>query len=70
MHKGLLTYHKNNPDDVGDVIAYVYGLSGVIAAITIVIMTITFPTENIKNCIKIKVAPKVYLVEEAIKLTK
>jgi hypothetical protein len=29
-----------------------------------------FPTQNIKNCIQIKVAPKVYLIEEAIKIVK
>lgn len=29
-----------------------------------------FPTDNIKNCLQIKIAPKVYLIEEAIKLAK
>lgn len=33
-------------------------------------MIVIFPLQEIKDCVKIKIAPKVYLVEEAAKLIK
>ena len=33
-------------------------------------LIVNFPVEEIKDCVKIKVAPKVYLIEEAAKLIK
>ena len=33
-------------------------------------LLVNFPVEEIKDCVKIKVAPKVYLIEEAAKLIK
>ena len=34
------------------------------------IWTAQFPTENVKNCIQIKIAPKVYLIERGAELYK
>lgn len=67
-HKALLTYQKEHPSDCADMIAYIFGI--IVLGIGLLCIFANFPTENIKTCIQIKVAPKVYLVEEAIKLTK
>ncbi len=58
--------YKNNEDVmipavIGSVASAVMGF---------LFLIITFPTENIKNCIQIKIAPKVYLVEKAAELYK
>jgi len=67
-HKAVVKYGDENGEDDAKVIATV--VTSIIAFVTTIIIFANFPTENIKTCIQIKVAPKVYLVEEAIKLTK
>tara|TARA_R110002074_G_scaffold51396_4_gene130057 strand:+ start:3089 stop:3496 length:408 start_codon:yes stop_codon:yes gene_type:complete len=67
-YKGLLKLHEKFPKDCWNVIAHLMAVTT--AAISITAIALNFPTENIKTCIQIKLAPKVYLVEEAIKLTK
>jgi hypothetical protein len=38
--------------------------------IFIIVACATFPRDNIFTCLKIKIAPKVYLIEEAVKIVK
>ena len=42
----------------------------VVTCLMVVVILITFPYNNIKNCIQIKVAPKVYLLEQVTKIIK
>jgi hypothetical protein len=66
--KPLAKLSKEHPHDGYDIGCFFTSL------ITLGVMCIFlfgwFPTDNIKNCIQIKVAPKVYLMEEAIKIAK
>tara|TARA_R110002167_G_scaffold45083_1_gene135514 strand:+ start:2420 stop:2830 length:411 start_codon:yes stop_codon:yes gene_type:complete len=68
-HKAMMK-HGNDIDDDGELKVIATVVTSIIAIVTVFIIFANFPTENIKTCIQIKLAPKVYLVEEAIKLTK
>jgi len=58
----------NSSEKEGDPI-YFIGPAIATFLMTVVVL-FTFPYDNIKNCIQIKVAPKVYLLEQVTKIIK
>lgn len=63
--------YNENPNASFEIPAVLLTILGGITSIAIFFdMCYKFPTQNVTDCLKIKIAPKVYLVEKAAELIK
>jgi len=70
LYKKLWGKFKESWEDNRDWIPVVTIFGGAALFVSFVVTLLAFPSENILTCLKIKVAPKIYLVEEAARIIK
>lgn len=63
--------HKENRHADWDALHYISGIACLtLSILSLVFFPICFPLNSIKNCVQIKIAPKVYLLEQSVELYK